>query len=62
MLRNRTDESLANEFRSLRNLQRPLYNELTRRGYNISEVHGHSSVPVTGFENIRISKTKKVSL
>lgn len=62
MLRNRTDESLANEFRSLRNLQRPLYNELQRRGYTISEVHGHSSVAVTGFENIRISKTKKVSL
>ena len=62
MLRNRTDESLATEFRALRNLQRPLFNELTRRGYTISEVHGHSSVPVTGFENIVISQKKTVKL
>jgi hypothetical protein len=62
MLRNRTDESLATEFRSLRNLQRPLFNELQRRGYTINEVHGHSRVPVTGFENICISKRKTVKL
>jgi hypothetical protein len=62
MLRDRTDESLAAEFRSLRNLQRPLFNELQRRGYTVSEVHGHSRVPVTGFENICIAKPTVVKL
>lgn len=62
MLRNHSDESLATEFRSLRNLQRPLFNELTRRGFTVSEIHGHSRVPVTGFENICISKKKVVKL
>jgi hypothetical protein len=62
MLRNRTDESLATEFRSLRNLQRPIANELVRRGYNITEIHGHSRVPVTGFENISIAKRTTIKL
>lgn len=58
MLRKLSDQQLATECRRLRNEMRPVMDELRRRGYNITEVHGHSRVPVTGFENITISRPK----
>ena len=58
MLRKLTDIELANECRRLRMEMRPVMDELRRRGFTITEVHGHSRVPVTGFENITISRPK----
>jgi hypothetical protein len=57
-----SDQELAYQFRTLRNAQRPLFNELARRGFTVTEIHGHSRVPVTGFENICISKPTTVKL
>ena len=58
MLTKVTDTALANNVRALRNQMRPLMDELRRRGYTITEVHGHKRVSVTGFENITISRRK----
>jgi hypothetical protein len=56
VLRSKTDAELATECRDLRNKMRPVMDELRRRGYDIFERHGHSEVPVTGFENIIIDR------
>lgn len=56
MLRKMTDSQLANQYRRLRMEARPVFNELRRRGYSITEHHGHENVSVTSFENIIISK------
>lgn len=62
MLTKITDAALAANYRSLRNQMRPIHNELTRRGFVVREKHGHGFVPVTGFENIIISKSTVVKL
>lgn len=53
------DEDLATACRTLRNAMRPFMNELRRRGYTPSEVHGRHEVPVTGFENMRFTRPNK---
>lgn len=62
MLNKMSDVRLTQCLRSLRDQMRPYQNELVRRGYTISEVHGHSKVPVTGFENIIVSKKTEIKL
>jgi hypothetical protein len=62
MLKDVSDQVLANNLRNLRNQMRPIQNELVRRGYTLTEVHGHRSVGVTGFENMRITKQTEIKL
>lgn len=62
MINKLSDRQLANEYRRARANARPLFNELVRRGYSITESHNHKTVPVTSFENIIISKPTVVKL
>lgn len=62
MIRDWADSELASKLRKLREEMRPYQNELVRRGYSLSEVHGHFRVPVTGFENMCISKKMEIKL
>lgn len=62
MISKLSDQQLANEYRRARANARPLYNELVRRGFSITEAHDHKKVPVTSFENIIISKPTVVKL
>lgn len=58
--RKMSDKQLALEFRNMRNNARPLFCELVRRGFVVSEKHGHHIVPMSTFENIIIKKQPKV--
>lgn len=62
MLNKLSDRQLANEYRRLRAETRPVFNELSRRGFAIEEKHGRSRVPVNTFENIFISKPTIIKL